>query len=440
MKRLILDKLIEWKNSDSRKPLILRGARQVGKTYILQQLGREYYDNVATFNFDSDRNLASVFQATKDPNTILDKLALAYGVKIEPGKTLIIFDEIQECPEAISSLKYFYESTPEYHIACAGSLLGIRLAKTSFPVGKVNFLDMHPMTFTEYLLADGKENLVEYLSSIDKIVAIDDIFSSQLTDELKEYFIIGGMPEAVLSWTTKRDLSDVNRIHEEILSSYERDFTKHADNNTANKISLIWNNIPSQLARDNKKFVYQAIKEGARARGYEDALNWLRDADLINKVLNVTKPAFPLKAYANLSDFKIYMLDVGLLGHMSELDSVVTINEERLFEEFKGSFTEDYCVSMLAAALSGRTVHYFTFDRYEIDALIQFQNSIIPIEIKSGTKKSHTSLKNYISEYNPEIAVRFSTRNLSFDGKILNIPLYLVERTNDLIEIALRSR
>lgn len=434
MKRLILDKLVEWKNSDSRKPLILRGARQVGKTYILEQFGREYYENIAIFNFDEDSNLGSVFDNTKEPEVILDKLALAYGMKIAPEKTLIVFDEIQECPNALSSLKYFCEKAPEYHIACAGSLLGIRLAKTSFPVGKVNFLDMYPMSFSEYLIADGKENLYEYINSISEIKPIEDIFSSQLEDELREYFVIGGMPEAVLSWTTNRNLKEVNRIHEEILSSYEKDFTKHTDNLTANKISMIWDNIPSQLARDNKKFVYQAIKRGARARGYEDALNWLKNADLIYKIQGVTKPAFPLKAYVDLSDFKIYMLDVGLLGYMAGLDSAITIEEDRLFEEFRGAFTENYCINMLASSLRGKANYYHTFDRYEIDALMQFRNKIIPIEIKSGIQKGHTSLSRYIKKFDPAIAIRFSTRNLAYDGKILNMPLYLSEYAEKLLE------
>ena len=292
MKRFILNELIKWKESKYRKPLILKGARQVGKTYILKQFGKENYEGVAYFNFDHDKNLYNLFVNTKDPKRILEQLAFIYGRAILPGKTLIIFDEIQECPNALNSLKYFNEEANEYHIVCAGSLLGIRLSHTSFPVGKVEFMNMYPMSFKEFLEADNCKNLIEYMDSINDIQTIPDIFANQLEEKLKAYFIIGGMPEVVHSWVNDKDMERVNIIQDNILKAYESDFSKHTNNSEANKISLIWNSIPSQLARENKKFLYQTIKEGARAREYENALNWLNDANLIYKVYNVTKTDF----------------------------------------------------------------------------------------------------------------------------------------------------
>ena len=308
-----MKQLIEWKNKKNRKPLILRGARQVGKTYVLKEFGKKFYENVAYFNFDHDETLKSLFEKTKDPKRIIEQLIFVCKTTILPGKTLIIFDEIQECPDALNSLKYFKEEANEYHVACAESLLGIRLSHTSFPVGKVEFLDMFPMTFTEFLIADGAENLYEYLNSINNIKAIPDILFEQLNEKIKAYFVIGGMPEVVYTWVTEKNIEEVGKIQEQILESYEADFSKHIDEKTANKVSLIWNSLVSQLARENKKFLYQLVKEGARAREYEDALNWLNDADVIHKINNITKPAFPLNAYNDLSSFKIYMLDVRLI-------------------------------------------------------------------------------------------------------------------------------
>ena len=292
MQRFISQELIKWKNSRYRKPLILKGARQIGKTYILREFGNDNYEDVAYFNFDHDEDLYNLFEKTKDPKRILEQLSFVHGRAILPEKTLIIFDEIQECPNALNSLKYFNEEANDYHIACAGSLLGIRLSHTSFPVGKIEFLDMYPMTFSEFLIADGLENLVDYMKSVNKIETIPDIFFNILEEKLKTYFIIGGMPEAVSAWVNEKDIDLVNNIQENILKAYENDFSKHVQNTEANKISLIWNSIPSQLAKENKKFLYQTIKEGARAREYEGALNWLNDANLIYKIYNVTKPDF----------------------------------------------------------------------------------------------------------------------------------------------------
>ncbi len=432
MQRFILKKLIEWKESKYRKPLILKGARQVGKTYILKQFGKENYEGVAYFNFDHDEDLYNLFQNTKDPKRILEQLAFIYGKAIIPGKTLIIFDEIQECPNALNSLKYFYEEANEYHIACAGSLLGIRLSHTSFPVGKVDFLNMYPMTFSEFLIADNAQNLVDYMDSLEKIEKIPDIFFNQLEEKLKAYFIIGGMPEAVSAWVNEKDMELVNKIQDNILSAYESDFSKHTQDSEANKISLIWNSVPSQLAKENKKFLYQVVKEGARAREYENALNWLNDANLIYKIYNVTKTDFPLKAYNDLSAFKIYMNDVGLLRKMSNLDSKIVVEGDKLFEEFKGAFTENYVLNMLISTLNS-VPNYYTFDRNEIDFVIQFKNNIIPIEVKANKSTNSTSLTKYNEKFNNEISVRFSMNNLSKDGKILNIPLFLIEYVEKFI-------
>ena len=426
MKRFVLNELIKWKESKYRKPLILKGERQIGKTYILKQFGEENYEGVAYFNFDHDEDLYNLFNNTKDPKRILEQLSFIYGKAILPGKTLIIFDEIQECPNALNSLKYFQEEANEYHIACAGSLLGIRLSHTSFPVGKVEFLNMYPMTFSEFLIADNCENLVEYIKSIKEIVNIPDIFFNQLEEKLKAYFIIGGMPEAVNAWVNEKDIELVNNVQENILKGYESDFSKHTQNSEANKISLIWNSIPSQLARDNKKFLYQTIKEGARAREYENSLNWLNDANLIYKIYNITKPDMPLIAYNDLSSFKIYMNDVGLLRKMANLNSRIVVKGHKLFEEFKGALTENYILNMLCTIFE-TVPNYFTFDRHEIDFVIQYENKIIPIEVKSSNSTNNISLTRYNQKFNNDLSIRFSMNNLKKDGKILNIPLFLVE-------------
>lgn len=432
MKRFITEKLIKWKESKNRKPLILRGARQVGKTFILKEFGEKYYDSVAYFNFDHDDGLSSLFNNTKDPKRILEQLALISGKKINPETTLIIFDEVQECPDALNSLKYFKEEAPSYHVVCAGSLLGIKLSKTSFPVGKVEFLDMYPMTFSEFLLADNLENLVNLMKETKNIKAFPKIFEDMLIEKLKIYYIVGGMPEVVYSWVNDKDIEKVNKIQKDILDSYENDFSKHVDSKEANKISLIWNGIPSQLARENKKFVYQVIKEGARAREYEGALNWLNDANLIAKCYLVSKCSFPLKAYEDLSSYKIYMNDVGLLRRMSNLDSKIILEGNKLFEEFKGSFTENYVANVLDYLLN-ESPHYYTFSRNEIDFVIQKSNKVIPIEVKSDKSTNHNSLTKYNNMNDNEISFRFSLNNLNKDGKIINVPLYFLEYIDNII-------
>lgn len=433
MQRFIMEKLEKWKNDKNRKPLILKGARQVGKTYILKAFGKKYYQNTVYFNFDHDENLKDLFAVSKEPKRIIEKLILISGSKIEPEKTLIIFDEIGECPDALNSLKYFCEEANEYHIVSAGSLLGIRLSHTSFPVGKVDFMNLYPMSFSEFLIADGCQNLVSYMNSIKKCENLDNIFFSLLEEKLKVYFIVGGMPEAVNEWVLNKNIENVNKILDNILNAYESDFSKHTSNIFASKISLIWNSIPSQLAKENKKFVYQVIKSGARAREYEEALNWLYDANLIEKIYNISKPSFPLKAYYDLNSFKIYLNDVGLLRKMAGLDSDIILEKNKLFEEFKGSFTENFILNMLHYVYDNEP-SYYTFKQYEIDFIIQRKNKIIPIEVKANKNKNHQSLTRYNELHDNEVSIRFSLDNLKKDGKIINIPLFLVEYINNFLE------
>ena len=438
MERYILNDLIKWKNSKYRKPLILKGARQVGKTYILKQFGKNNYEGVAYFNFDHDEDLYNLFTNTKNPKRILEQLSFIYGKAILPEKTLIIFDEIQECPDALNSLKYFQEEANEYHIVCAGSLLGIRLSHTSFPVGKVDFLNMYPMTFTEFLLADNCKNLVDYMETITQIENIPDIFFNQLEEKLKAYFIIGGMPEVVQVWVNEKNMELVNKVQENILRAYESDFSKHTQDSEANKISLIWNSIPSQLAKENKKFLYQTIKQGARAREYENSLNWLNDANLIYKVYNITKPDFPLKAYNDLSSFKIYMNDVGLLRKMANLDSRIVVQGNKLFEEFKGAFTENFVLNMLNITLD-TLPNYYIFDRHEIDFIIQYKNEIIPIDVKVNKSSNNISLTKYNQKFDNKLSISFSMNNLKKDEKVINIPLFLIEYLENILKSAYQN-
>lgn len=434
LERFIMKDLIKWKNSKYRKPLILKGARQVGKTYIVKEFAKNNYEDIAYFNFDHDEDLYNLFDKTKDPKRIIEQLVFIHGKAIVPEKTLIFFDEIQECPNALNSLKYFEEEANEYHIICAGSLLGIRLSHTSFPVGKVEFMQMYPMSFSEFLIADNCENLVDYMRSIRKIEKVPDIFFNMLEEKLKAYFIIGGMPEVVYSWVNEKDMERVNTIQSDILKSYESDFAKHVSNSEANKISLIWNSLVSQLAKENKKFLYQTIKDGARAREYEDALNWLNDANLIYKIYNVKKTDIPLKSYNDLSCFKIYLNDVGLLRKMANLDSRIVIEGNKLFEEFKGALTENFVLNMLNIIYEN-VPNYFTFDRNEIDFVVQTKNQIMPIEVKSGKSTNNNSLTRYNDKFKPNMSLRFSMNNLVKDGNILNVPLFLVEYIGNLIEL-----
>ncbi len=444
MERFALQKLVEWKNSPYRKPLILKGVRQVGKTWILKEFGRRYYENTAYFNFDENEEYRQFFETTKDVERILQNLMLASGQRIVPEKTLIIFDEVQECLKVINSMKYFCENAPQYHIACAGSLLGIALAKpSSFPVGKVNFLQIDPMTFSEFLLANGDGNLAAYLKSVNEIEPIPDAFFNPLYEKLKMYYITGGMPESVLMWTEARDVSAMQEALAGILGAYERDFAKHPNINEFPKISMIWKSIPSQLARENKKFTYKVVKEGARAREYEDALQWLVDARLVYKVYRSTAPGLPVAAYDDLSAFKIYLVDVGLLRRLAQLSPTAFGDGNRLFTEFKGALTENYVLQTLITQFEVAPRYWSQSNPpYEIDFLIQRENKIFPVEVKSEANLSGKSLKRF-KELFPDkvkLRVRFSLENLKLDDDVLNIPLFMADQTDRLIGLALERR
>lgn len=444
MERLVMKKLLDWKNSKYRKPLILKGIRQVGKTWLLKEFANRYYKNIAYFNFDEHPEYKQFFESTKDVNRILQNLMMASGEIISidtPEDTLIVFDEIQECTNALNTLKYFYENTPHYHVASAGSLLGIALSKpASFPVGKVDFLEIMPMTFTEFLLANGDGNLVNYMNTIDKIEPIPEAFFNPLYEKLKMYFVTGGMPESVRAWTLERNVELMQQVLSNILGAYERDFAKHPDPKDFPKISLIWKSIPSQLARENKKFIYKAVKEGARAREYEDALQWLCDANLTYKIYRSSAPGLPISAYDDLSAFKLYMTDVGLLRRLSLLAPSAFGEGNRLFVEFKGALSENYVLQALRNQFEAMP-RYWTMDnpRYEVDFLIQRENDIFPVEVKSESNVESRSLKKFKEKYgdNVKLRVRFSLNNLRLDNGLLNIPSFLADYADKLMGLAL---
>lgn len=443
MERFVLEKMLKWKNSKYRKPLILKGVRQVGKTWVLKEFGRRYYENTAYFNFDENEEYKQFFETTKDVTRIVQNLILASGQKIVPEKTLIIFDEVQDCPQVINSMKYFCENAPQYHIACAGSLLGIALAKpSSFPVGKVDFMQMNPMTFHEFLVANGDQNLYQYLNTMETLEPIPNAFFNPLCEKLKMYYVTGGMPESVALWTEERDVEAMQNALFNILNAYERDFAKHPNVKEFPKISMIWNSIPSQLARENKKFLYKVVKEGARAREYEDALQWLVDANLVKKIYRSTAPGLPLAAYDDLSAFKIYMADVGLLRRLSMLSPTAFGEGNRLFTEFKGALSENYVLESLVNQLEV-TPRYWSQNNppYEVDFIIQMENEIIPVEVKADANTEARSLKKYKEKFGDKInlRVRFSLNNLKLDDDLLNIPLFLADEATRLMEIAMKK-
>lgn len=444
MERLILSKLLAWKDSPYRKPLIMKGVRQVGKTWILKEFGKRCYENIAYFNFDENEEYRQFFETTKNVDRILQNLTMASGQSIRPERTLIVFDEIQDCPKVINSLKYFCENAPQYHIACAGSLLGIALARPSaFPVGKVSFMQVDPMTFTEFLLANGDENLVQYLGCVDRIEPIPDAFFNPLCEKLKMYYVTGGMPESVRMWTEARDVPAMQETLSGILGAYERDFAKHPKSSEFPKISMLWRSVPAQLAKENKKFIYKAVKQGARAREYEDALQWLADARLVHKIYRSTAPGLPITAYDDLSAFKIYLVDVGLLRRLAQLAPTAFGEGNRLFTEFKGALTENYVLQTLLTQFEV-TPRYWsqTNPPYEVDFLIQRENDIFPVEVKSETNTAGKSLKKF-RELFPDrvrLRIRFSLSNLKLDGDLLNIPLFMADQADRLIGLALEQR
>jgi predicted AAA+ superfamily ATPase len=433
MNRKIFSQLKQWKHSKERKPLILMGARQVGKTYILKAFAASEFDNSLYLNFENNPSLKTLFASSLKPEDILRALSIETNTKIDPGKTLIIFDEVQECPEALNSLKYFQESANHYHLCAAGSLLGVKLIHTKgFPVGKVNFLELFPLSFLEFLNAINETNLKEYIETIHSIEPVAANLHDKLLNYLKTYFFVGGMPEAITTYINTSDFNKVREIQDAILKAYSLDFAKHAPKEILMKINQVWESIPNQLAKENKKFVYSAIRQGARAKEFEAALQWLTEAGLIYKVHNISTPKLPLDAYAFFDFFKIYLLDVGLLGAMTNLSDKTIIHGDQLFQEFRGSYSENYVAQTLAQ--SHYHLYYWTSEgKAELDFVLQQEENIYPLEIKSGNSDKKKSLKIYNNTYHPELLIRSSPKNLRQDGKILNIPLYLLEELKVLL-------
>lgn len=429
MKRDLYKKLAEWKGSSRRKPLIINGARQVGKTYALKHFGRSAYKNLAYFNFEKDEKLAQYFEGSLDPKRILQVLSIHAEIEIEPQETLIVFDEIQECPKALNSLKYFCEEANAYHLAAAGSLLGVKMAGSEgFPVGKVNFLHLYPLSFFEFLSAIDQEKTRVFLESYSVLEPLPDPIHEKLIQLLKIYFFVGGMPEAVSEYVASEKLTVVREIQQEILSAYERDFAKHAPAQEVMKIINVWNQVPRQLAKENKKFIFSAIRKSARGRDYEDAIQWLSDAGLIHKSFLVTSPKFPLSVYADQSAFKLFLMDVGLLGAQSNLSLKVVIEGDALFTEFKGALTENYVAQELVAARQQPPYYWTSEGIAEVDFLLERDHGILPLEVKPGANQKKKSLLVYQQKYAPFSVARATTMNLKRDGSVTNYPLYFVSR------------
>lgn len=428
MERILISELQKWKDKYDRKPLILRGARQVGKTWLLKDFGKRFFKNVCYINFEQKDVLGAIFEGTLSPQRIIEQLSVYTGSKILPNDTLLIFDEVQEMPRALTSLKYFAEEAPEYAICCAGSLLGVALHEgTSFPVGKVEFLDLYPLSFHEFLLANGEEMLLNYiLRDGNRNLAP---FTEKLTDYLKKYFVIGGMPSVILKWLDTHDFFDVDDVQKQLVTAYENDFSKHAPKQMVEKIRYIWDSIPSQLAKENKKFVYCLVRDGARAREYEDAIMWLSDACEIIRTYNISKPDVPLKAYADLKSFKVFLLDVGLLRCISGVSPKVILEGSRIFEEFKGALTEQYVCQELQLFKRLQTNYYWTSSSTaEIDFLVSDGMEVYPLECKAGLTMNAKSLKVYRQKYMPKYALRTSLLPYSKNKEegIINLPLYLL--------------
>ena len=428
MERYAMKKLEEWYNRKNRKPLILKGARQVGKTWLMKEFGKTHFKYTAYVNFDNNKNMAAVFEGNYDIDRILMAINIETGVKILPKETLIIFDEIQESQKAIASLKYFCEEAPEYAIIAAGSLLGVAIHNgVSFPVGKVDMLELNPLSFKEFLLAIGEEGLVRLIDEMN--ISLMKNFRDKYIEWMKKYYYIGGMPEVVSSFVAERDFVEVRRLQKRIIEMYEADFSKHTSINELPRIRMVWNSIPMQLAKENKKFFFGKIKEGARAKDFEIAIEWLLDCGLIKKVYNVSKPAMPLKAYTEFSAFKLYLLDVGLLAAMSELDVKSILDGNTMFVEFKGALTEQYVLQQLIAS-TDYTPYYFseTKSEGEIDFIIQMRKNIVPIEVKAEENLKAKSLKVYCDKYKPEVAIRTSMSNYREQDWMVNVPLYFLDR------------
>ena len=430
MKRNALERLKEWKNSEDRKPMVLRGARQVGKTWLMKEFGKTCYQSMAYFNFDEDDSLKSIFEVNKNPKRIIELLSLIWGEKILPQKTLIVFDEIQECPDALNSLKYFKENANEYHIIAAGSLLGTLLAQPkSYPVGMVNLLDIFPLTFDEFLDATDS-GLYSYYMSVEKGMQIEETFHTRLLEAYNYYLIIGGMPECVASWIQHKDPAKIAKIQRELIEIYENDFSKHNGKVNSGRILMVFRSIVSQLAKPNEKFMYGAVREGGRARDFEEAIEWLVSAGMLNRVYNVSKAEHPLSAFDKLDSFKLFVFDTGLLKAMAGIDNSAILLKSDY--QFKGQLTENFVLQQLRGLFAVEPRYYADKNR-EIDFLLQFGVDVIPVETKGGEDKSATSFKKYIKEKMPPYAIRYSKRGYRTDGAITNIPLYLVGRTNVLL-------
>lgn len=427
MYRIAIEKLYKWKQSKHRKPLIIEGARQVGKTWLMKKFASKAYANTVYINFDSNSRMADLFASDLDTDRLIMGLEIYAGHKIDAENTLLIFDEVQEVPRALSSLKYFYENAPQYHIICAGSLLGIALhGGTSFPVGKVDFLKLYPLSFREFLMATGNGRFAELLDKRDYEMITS--FKQTYIDALKHYCFVGGMPEAVQSFAESKDFNEVRDIQKRILAAYEQDFSKHAPYEAVPKIRMIWNSIPSQLAKENKKFIYGLVREGGRAKEYETAIMWLADCGLVHKVSRVNAAGIPLKAYEDLRAFKLYIVDVGLLGCMTGLQQRTLLDGNDLFTEFKGALTEQYVCQQLKT-IEDLGIYYFTNDRgsCEVDFVIDTGEKIIPVEVKAEVNLKAKSLRVYKDKYEPEVSLRTSMADYKKEDWLVNLPLYAVE-------------
>jgi uncharacterized protein len=429
MKRDLYKKLLLWKQDPARQPLLIQGARQVGKTYLIKEFGAQEYKNCCYINFEEMPSCKVFFDADLHPHRILRDLGIHLEMKIDSENTLIVFDEIQACPNALTSLKYFCEEAPEYSVIAAGSLLGVKLSGAKgFPVGKVHFCHLFPMSFFEFLDAVGRPMLRAALEEIQSFESIAEPHHLQLLELLRLYFFVGGMPKPVLRYVETKDLNVVRKTQEDIIKAYVYDFAKHAPPAIVMKITHIWDSIPIHLGKENKKFVFSAVKKSARARDYEEALQWLLDAELIYKVQQITTPKLPLKSYGDHEVFKIYLLDVGLLGAMCRLPARVIVEGDQLFMEFKGAFTENYVAQALTTAL-GYSIYYWSSEREaEVDFLVEWNTKLFPLEVKLGTSTKKKSLLVYQEKYHPSVISRTSLMNLKKDGKVCNYPLYFVSR------------
>jgi predicted AAA+ superfamily ATPase len=435
MQRTAILKLKEWKESKNHKPIIIEGARQVGKTWLMKEFGKEYYEQVVYLHFDNNQKLIALFENDYEITRLIESFEILSGKKINPDNTLIIFDEIQECPRALTSLKYFYENAPEYDIIAAGSLLGLMHHEgTGVPVGKVSFLNLYPMNFFEFAKALGEEKLIELIEKKD--FQMISVFKNDFEKLVKMYCYIGGMPEVVQNFVDNRDYKKVREIQKNILSSYENDFSKHVPSNTVEKIRMLWRTIPSQLAKENKKFFYNVIKTGARAKEYELALLWLKDAGLVYQVNRIKKPDLPLIAYQDFEAFKLLIVDVGLLSALTNLDVKTILEKTQIFEEFKGAIAEQYVYQQLKS-VDDIPIYYWSNDssRSEIDFVIQLGEYVIPVEVKAEKNLKAKSLNNFIQEYKSKKSVRTSLADYKLnDNNLYDIPLYAITNIEEIIE------